>query len=243
VAAILLSFVAGVSLVGATHQAIWMANSREPLIKSNFVEFQRGESRRNLQRVGEALHSHLDSYERLPAGGTFDRLGRPLVSWQTSLLPFLGQIGLFERIDPRLPWDAPENSDALATVVPEYANPVIARKQRFDGFGRALSHYAGNGLVFGSRAGLTLNSFTDGTSETFVAGEAKAQFRPWGYPANWRDARLGVNSSPEGFGGPWTGGAHFLMADGSARFISDEIDQKIFEALATPNGGEPVSGF
>jgi prepilin-type processing-associated H-X9-DG protein len=60
---------------------------------------------------------------------------------------------------------------------------------------------------------------------------------------NWRDANLGINRSPEGFGAPWTGGAHFLMADGSARFVSENIDPKLLEAIATPDGGETVGEF
>lgn len=242
-AAVVLSFVAGVALVGATHQAIWIATSAEPLTRNTAIEFRRTESRRNLATIGEALQGHVDKLQRLPSGGTFDRLGRPLVSWQTSLLPYLGESALFERIDLELPWDAPQNAAALAVIVPVYVNPAIGPVDRFDVAGRALSHYAGNGRILGARTGLSLTEFADGTSQTFVAGEAKARFKAWGYPVNSRDARLGINKSLEGFGGPWTGGAHFLMADGSVRFISERIDPRLFEALATPDGGEPVGDF
>ena len=42
------------------------------------------------------------------------------------------------------------------------------------------------------------------------------------------------------FGGNHPGGANVLFADGSARFISESIDPKVFEALSTMAGGEAV---
>ena len=68
-----------------------------------------------------------------------------------------------------------------------------------------------------------------------------AEFRPWGHPANWRDPSDGINKSPDGFGGPrGSGGAQFVMADGSVRFVSDAISPRVLQALGTPNGREEV---
>lgn len=125
-------------------------------------------------------------------------------------------------------------------VVPEFENPVIDATYQFDPAGRALSHYAGNARILGPHPGLKYAAITDGASQTFVAGEAQRNYKPWGSPLNWRDARLGINRSPDGFGGPWTGGAHLLLADGSVRFVSEKIDPKVLNALETPNGGETI---
>jgi hypothetical protein len=37
-------------------------------------------------------------------------------------------------------------------------------------------------------------------------------------------------------------GAHFLLLDGSVRFVSDQVDGEIFAALASRAGAEPVTG-
>jgi prepilin-type processing-associated H-X9-DG protein len=37
-----------------------------------------------------------------------------------------------------------------------------------------------------------------------------------------------------------TGGAHFLMADGAVRFLSDHIDAALYRAAATRHGHEPI---
>lgn len=45
------------------------------------------------------------------------------------------------------------------------------------------------------------------------------------------------------FGSQHPGGANFVFADGSVHFISDDIDEVLYEALASRNGGETISEF
>ena len=45
------------------------------------------------------------------------------------------------------------------------------------------------------------------------------------------------------FGSRHTGGANFLFADGSVRFISNNINRAIYSALGTRNGGEVIPNF
>jgi prepilin-type processing-associated H-X9-DG protein len=40
-----------------------------------------------------------------------------------------------------------------------------------------------------------------------------------------------------------TGGVQIGLADGSVRFISNNIDLMIWHALGSRGGGEPISGF
>ncbi|MDB5388076.1 MAG: hypothetical protein JWM11_3722 [Planctomycetaceae bacterium] len=56
-------------------------------------------------------------------------------------------------------------------------------------------------------------------------------------------AKLYING-PNGIGsGKRSGGVHVLMADGSVRFISENIKPEVFEALATMAGGEEVGDY
>ena len=71
--------------------------------------------------------------------------------------------------------------------------------------------------------------------------EVNAGFRPWGHPVNWRDPADGLNGGPRNFGGPpGSGGARFLMAGGSVRFVSAHTDPAVLRALATPSAGDEV---
>jgi hypothetical protein len=106
--------------------------------------------------------------------------------------------------------------------------------------GFAATHYAGNQHVLIQNSELTIRDVTDGTSNTIVAGEVAGGFRAWGDPANVRDPGLGINGNPQGFGSSSPGGCHFLLMDGSVRFVSENIAPGVLKGLATPAGGENI---
>src|SRR5205807_10649442 len=98
-----------------------------------------------------------------------------------------------------------------------------------------------NERVLGGNSRMTLEGMTKGTSTTLLVGEVHAEFKPWGHPVNWRDPAKGINRSAEGFGGSrYSGGANFLMADGSVHFISEQVSPEVLRALATPTATEVI---
>lgn len=56
------------------------------------------------------------------------------------------------------------------------------------------------------------------------------------------DPRLVIDNSPSGFGSPQRS-AMFVMADGSARFLDEDTDPEVLQALATPASHERPSEY
>jgi|CXWL01.1.fsa_nt_gi hypothetical protein len=243
--ALFASFTAGLAFVGVVHQIGWLA--REPRIFHNSMEApRRTQSRNNLKTIGLAALDYNDKWNSFPVGGTLLDRAIPGHSWQTFLLPYMDNLALFQKINLHQPWFASQNKPHFTTPVSSFKNLAIETdlNQKSDGY--ALSHYAANSHLakLGESLSLDPANIPDGAGNTLLAGEVVSNFKPWGDPTNHRDPTLGLNTSPQGFGGPWKDSATgFLMGDGSTRMISKDIDPKILKALATPNGGEPVGEF
>jgi Protein of unknown function (DUF1559) len=234
-AVLLLAFIAGIAVVGITHQATWMATSKDPLIEGGIrLAAGRTQAVNNLKQMGLAVNSYHDANHRLPPGSTFDAQGRGLHGWQTFLLPYLDQNHLFEKIDLQKPWNAPGNAEVMKEYLYVFQSPLVERSQD-----DALSHFAGNVHVFGVRP-LAFAEITDGTSNTMLMGDISQNFKPWGTPGNWRDPTLGLHTSPDGFGGPDPRVTLVGMCDGTVRMVRHDISPTVMKAIATPRGGEKI---
>ena len=85
----------------------------------------------------------------------------------------------------------------------------------------------------------------DGAATTMAVAETARDLGPWkaGGPTSVRGldpARRPYLGRGGQFGGNHRGGTAVLFADGSVRVLADDLDPKVFEAMATIAGGEPV---
>ena len=118
-----------------------------------------------------------------------------------------------------------------------------------------------NGIM-AERYGCKIAQVTDGLSNTLMIGEVTGKgagtYRShfW-FTWNLADMRGGVNgplSVPggvnptifderkAGFSSYHTGGCHFLLGDGSVRFINQTVSLTVLKQLSTRSGGEVISG-
>ncbi|HZL89120.1 MAG TPA: DUF1559 domain-containing protein [Pirellulaceae bacterium] len=236
-------FVAGISMVGVTHQVAWLAEYPGPWVEGGRQIVRRMVSGNNLQQFGVGAHSYHDMAQSLPAGMLVDEHGLPSHGWMTLLLPHLDQPRLAEKVKLDKPWNDPVNREAFEAHLP-FTTIDSPRTPKKDADGYALSHYAGSVDLLGSSRAWKLQEVTDGMSQTVLIGEAAGNYKAWGYPRNVRDLRLGINQSTAGFGGPWdNNGGQFTFADGSVHFIHPNIDPKVLKALATPNANDEVGEY
>ena len=246
VALVVLLFAAGLCGVGAAHQTGWLLTSKEPLTRDDFSG--RNMSKNNLKQIGISLENYRDVHHAVPPGGTFDDDGRPLQSWMTRIVPYTEAGPLYKSIDQDKSWNHSANAGAFHTELPCYLIPHVEPTHVGDDpLAPGAAHYAANSHLFGAAdanaiKGMRLEDMTDGIAHTIAVGEAAGNYRAWGDPANLRDPTLGVNATPDGFGGPWKGGACFVMTDGSVQFLSNDVDPAVLRALATPAAGDVASG-
>ncbi len=169
--------------------------------------------------------------------------------------------GRFERLagqlEPRLPWDAPANRDAVNTSIrgllcPAHPSFEADRKP-------ALGYYVGItglgadavelplespragffGYVRRLRTGQDLpNPLPRGTGFIMLATETMIDNGPWA--AGDRSTLRGLDLSQRPylgyerpFGGMHHGGANVLTVDGAVRFHTDRTDPDVLERLAT----------
>jgi len=231
-------FTAGICILVTIHETGWLLTSKEPIIQSASYEFaRRANSANNLKKIGLGMHNYHDQHHIFPPGGTFNEYGEMQHSWETMLLPYME----YDTIKPdlKLPWNHRDNKEQFSTQIQEFLNPSVSDPKTTDVNGYALSHYSVNSHVLRDNYAVRKEDVTDGLQYTIMAGEATANFKPWGHPVNWRDPNLGLGKSPDGFGGSHPSVTEFLMMDGGVRGIRNDIDPDVLRALSTPAGGEP----
>ena len=194
---------------------------------------RRAVSKSNLKQMGLALAFYHEENQTFPPGATVAPNGTPQHSWQTSLLPFMDQSGLFEQINFEKPWNDPVNQQHFQQIVRSYVVPWSEEKSSPEGY--ALSHYVGNELLLKQNQGMKLSQITDGASNTIMAVDRGNDFKAWGDPTNL--------ARPADIIGPdkktlLPGGNLILFSDGRVQFVSNKIDSQILKDLSTPDGGE-----
>ncbi len=124
---------------------------------------------------------------------------------------------------------------------------------------RANGQCFGNGAIYhNSRTGI--RDFTDGTSNTLMVGERKTK-ADQGWWSTWsgvvpegeesfQRVMGSVDHVPnhpsshfDDFSSFHVGGSQFLMADGHVRFVSENIDSGLYQALGTIQGNEVIGDF
>jgi prepilin-type N-terminal cleavage/methylation domain-containing protein/prepilin-type processing-associated H-X9-DG protein len=137
---------------------------------------------------------------------------------------------------------------------PKGINPQTGQSYNMtNGTQGGVSHHG----ILGPNSRVTLTGITDGTSNTFLVGELSWKdancYRPWtrGWDSDAMAATKNLvnplntvpyngsnNFNDVSFGSQHSGGANFLMADGSVRFVQQSIDLNVLKAAASRDGGE-----
>jgi hypothetical protein len=135
------------------------------------------------------------------------------------------------------PWDSEHNQKLIDQMPMFYRNPSA----------RPSSSHAsyllptGPGSIFEGTEGTAMRSITDGLANTILAVEVNDEAAvPWTKP---EDLKYDPETPLTGLGAAHPGGFLAAFADGSVRFVSQEIDLKLFLALLKKADGQAVGRF
>lgn len=210
-----------------------------PAVQQAREAARRSQCKNNLKQIALALHNYHDHFLTFPPAFIPDETGRPMHSWRVLILPFLDAAPLYSQYRFDEPWDGPNNSLLLSQMPDVYRCPSDSHEGEF--FTAYAGVYGPNSVFQGSSA-ITVQEITDGPFSTLGVGEAGEARIPWMKPEDIDVTVHPTIGAPGGFSSRHIGGCHFLMMDGSVRYISQNIDNQVLRALFTINGGETVGG-
>ena len=205
-----------------------------PAIQQARIAARRTLSRNNLKMLALAFHNYHDVYSTLPPGGTVMANGQGHHGWFTRLGPYLEVTPYYVMVDFDRRWNDRVNQHLFQLTPMTALRPDVSPVATREGF--VVTHYSANPSVLYRNSSVKLEDFEHGTNHEWVLGDVAGNFEPWGSPFNWRPAGKPLNSGNDSYGG-WNGGAQFVMADGSVRFVSEEMQQCVSVAF---NGGLPT---
>jgi prepilin-type processing-associated H-X9-DG protein len=79
--------------------------------------------------------------------------------------------------------------------------------------------------------------------DTTTASDTDGSLAPAGYHINGNNTPQYPRGQTTGFGSMHSGGAHFLLADGSVRFLSENTDIDLYRKLGDINDGHAIEDF
>jgi prepilin-type N-terminal cleavage/methylation domain-containing protein/prepilin-type processing-associated H-X9-DG protein len=233
-----------------------------PAVQAAREAARRASCLKNHRQIGIGLHNYHDALRSFPPGGIEPRTpfrpnGRQL-AWSVFLLPYVEQKPLYDRLDIGRAFDAPENADAAATILPIYICPSVPQGDQLQS-GRGPCQYGGiygeritspnnppKGAMLYDRA-ISISEICDGTSTTLVVSEdSKFADGQWINGRNVFDQAFAINKAPpfeNDIRSEHPGGANGLFCDGSARFLAETMELPTLAAICTRAGREVIGAF
>lgn len=192
----------------------------------------------HLKQIAMALHAYAAEQGAFPPARIVDDAGRPMHSWRTLILPYLGEKPLHDSIDLTKPWDDPANAEALAMA------PSVYRCLEADHPENSTCYLASVGpdRALELDRARPLAEIVDPQKSTLLVFEAdKDHAVPWmapddGDPATFLkvgpESRLLHNN-----------GFNAVFVDGIPRFLRADTPETVRRGLETIAGGDTPEDF
>jgi prepilin-type processing-associated H-X9-DG protein len=205
----------------------------------------------NLRNIGLLFPTEENQAFRYPNMTTE---GNPPLNWRTRIYTEFRQVEDSGHQSPTYERTKPWNDPANVALARERFGPFVcpANFNPVDELNRYYTAYAavtGPQTAFPGGKALAIAKFADGTSNTIAYCEAPGLRIVWTEPRDIDISRdpVGINlpgprraESPGTLSSYHSGGATAVFADGSVRFLSNNIKPAVLQALLTATGGESL---
>jgi hypothetical protein len=172
----------------------------------------------------------------LPPAHTFDAAGRPLHSWRTLILPYLGHEQVYDAIDLSKPWNDPANAQVFKTTISAFVCPGANLPAGHTSY---LAVAAAGGCFLPDKP-RQFSEITDDHSRTLMVLEADANHAVhWMAPVD-ADLSVVMGISPESkLNHP--GGMTAAFVDASVRFLHANLLPARRRSLISISGNDDAA--
>jgi len=199
-----------------------------------------------LRQIGLALRTYHDRFGSFPPAYLVDAHGKPTHSWRTLILPYMEGDHLYRRTAFGEPWNGPQNQHLVETDLTVFQDPLRNSRR----MPRSTNYVAvvGPHTAWPGAKGSKLADFRDGPANTILLVEIADSNIHWAEPRDLMVEKFvpKINadlrwspSSRHHTGG--IRGVNVLFADGSVRYLPEDLASEKLQALLTPDGGEKVT--
>jgi hypothetical protein len=207
------------------------------LVFSPFVARAREAARRTscrcyLKQIGLAMHNYHEAYGSFPPVAIYDNKEDALLSWRVLILPYLNEAELFAEFHLDEPWDSPHNlplADRMPLVYHCPSSSIAAPNAT------TYIVVTGDETAFPPHGTVRIADIRDGTDTTLMVGEVNDRTIVWSKP---EDVVFDDNFAPGSLNSGHDDGWAALFADGTVRFIRNDLDPGVLHAIATIRGSE-----
>jgi hypothetical protein len=218
-----------------------------PAVQAAREAARRAACSNNLKQIGLGMHQFASVHQDCLPASIVDADGTPLLSWRVAILPFLEETALYEEFHLDEPWDSPHNLALVERMPAVFACPSgdlpPGTTTYLAAAGPGMFLHAPDKLVRiadgVSVAVVPLLSASDGTSTTALIVETSREATaPWTQPVDIAADPRRAFVIMQG-GADHAGDLHMvLFGDGHVSAVSGDVDQAVFEAILTKDGGE-----
>jgi prepilin-type processing-associated H-X9-DG protein len=189
-------------------------------------------SQNDLKQIAIGLQNHQDTYKEYPAAVNTNKENAKPFSWRVAILPMMNQQALFDQYHFDEEWDSDNNLKVLAQM-PDVFRGETAEKDSTE------THYlavTGPETVISDKP-VRMWDVKDGTANTIMVVETKKAV-PWTKP---EDLAYASDAALPELTPIYKGGFNAAFADGSVRFIKENVDEKSLRAMFTRSGNDEIS--